>query len=216
MAAAVCTVNDVLDGHVTLDVECLDRVYLNAYVPNLQVAGQVVVFLTQHLGNPIPSPAVFTKIGNAFRAAVERFAAEREIPVVRFASSSTAGWPASPPRSPWPTRPPATGGSCRCARSRSAAPWSLISPVGPGFIKLCSYFPYPAKVWVNGHEWAKRQAHAAGITFTELANGFAACHDLLRPLAGPHPHPAHPGRPGRRLLVGAVDAPDRGQPHPGL
>ncbi len=85
MAAAVCTVNDVLDGHVTLDVECLDRVYLNGYVPNLQVAGQVVVFLTQHLGNPIPSPAVFTKIGNAFRAAVQRFAAEREIPVVRFA-----------------------------------------------------------------------------------------------------------------------------------
>src|SRR6266699_5810884 len=51
---------------------------------------------------------------------------------------------------------------------------------GPGFIKLCSYFPYPAKVWVNGHEWAKRQAHAAGITFTELANGFAACHDPAR------------------------------------
>jgi hypothetical protein len=88
MAAAVCTVNDVLDGHVTLDVECLDRVYLNAYVPNLQVPGQVVVFLTQHLGNPIPSPAVFTKIGNAFRAAVERFAVTHQIPVVRFAKDA--------------------------------------------------------------------------------------------------------------------------------
>jgi hypothetical protein len=51
---------------------------------------------------------------------------------------------------------------------------------GPGFIKLCSYFPWPAKVWVNGHEWAKRQAHAAGITFTELADGFAACNDPAR------------------------------------
>jgi len=48
---------------------------------------------------------------------------------------------------------------------------------GPGFIKLCSYFPYPAKVWVNGHEWAKRQATTAGVAFTELANGFATCDD---------------------------------------
>ena len=33
---------------------------------------------------------------------------------------------------------------------------------GPGFIKLCSYFPWPAKVWVNGHEWpSSRPASAA-------------------------------------------------------
>jgi hypothetical protein len=48
---------------------------------------------------------------------------------------------------------------------------------GPGFIKICTYFPYPAKVWVNGHEWAKRQAARAGVAFTALANGFAACED---------------------------------------
>ena len=46
------TVNDILDGHVGLDLECLDRIYLNAYVPNLQVGGQVVTFLTRHLGRP--------------------------------------------------------------------------------------------------------------------------------------------------------------------
>ncbi len=46
---------------------------------------------------------------------------------------------------------------------------------GPGFIKICSCFPYPAKVWLNGHEWAKRQARRARISFTELANGFASC-----------------------------------------
>ncbi len=51
---------------------------------------------------------------------------------------------------------------------------------GPGFVKICSYFPYPAKVWVNGHEWAKRQATKAGIGFTELANGFASCEDPAR------------------------------------
>ncbi len=38
-----------------------------------------------------------------------------------------------------------------------------------------TYFPYPAKVWLNGHEWAKRQARRARINFAELANGFAAC-----------------------------------------
>ena len=51
----------------------------------------------------------------------------------------------------------------------------LDADFGPGFIKLCSYFPYPAKVWLNGHEWAKRQAANAGLAVTELANGFAAC-----------------------------------------
>ena len=48
---------------------------------------------------------------------------------------------------------------------------------GPAFIKVCAYFPYPAKIWVNGHEWAKRQAARAGIGFTALSNGFAACDD---------------------------------------
>ena len=38
-------------------------------------------------------------------------------------------------------------------------------------------FPLPGKIWVNGHEWAKRQAAKAGIAFTELSNGFAACDD---------------------------------------
>jgi hypothetical protein len=46
---------------------------------------------------------------------------------------------------------------------------------GPGFIKICTYFPYPAKLWLNGHEWAKRQARRQGISFSELANGFASC-----------------------------------------
>ena len=57
MAGAV-NINDVLDGHVGLSLDCVDRLYLNAYVPNLQVGGQVVTFLTEHLGFPIPSPAL--------------------------------------------------------------------------------------------------------------------------------------------------------------
>src|SRR3954464_4259500 len=82
--ATVVTVNDVLDGHVGLDLECLDRIYLNGYVPNLQVAGQVVSFMTAHLGNPIPSPAIMEKMGTPFRAAGARLATYPHFPVVRF------------------------------------------------------------------------------------------------------------------------------------
>ena len=48
---------------------------------------------------------------------------------------------------------------------------------GPAFFKFCAYFPYPGKIWFNGHEWAKRQAAKAGIVFTELSNGFASTDD---------------------------------------
>ena len=85
MGARVVTVNEVLGGHVQLDIECLDRVYLNAYVPILQSSGQVVAFMTQHLGMPIPSPAMFDKIGQRFRRAVASFAEANEIPWVKFA-----------------------------------------------------------------------------------------------------------------------------------
>lgn len=56
----------------------------------------------------------------------------------------------------------------------------LDAEFGPGFIKICTYFPYPAKVWLNGHEWAKRQARREGVAFCELANGFADCADPAR------------------------------------
>ena len=51
---------------------------------------------------------------------------------------------------------------------------------GPGFIKVCSYFPYPLKIWINGHEWTKQQARQAGLGFTALSNGFASCEDPKR------------------------------------
>ena len=84
MGARVVTVNEVLGGHVQLDIECLDRIYLNAYVPILQSSGQVVAFMTQHLGLPIPSPAIFDKIGQKFRRAVASFAEANDIPWVKF------------------------------------------------------------------------------------------------------------------------------------
>jgi hypothetical protein len=60
------TVNDVLDGHVKLDLECLDRLYLHGYLGRLQVGRQVTQFLN-HRGYPVPSPACLRQIGDAFR-----------------------------------------------------------------------------------------------------------------------------------------------------
>jgi hypothetical protein len=203
--AAVVTVNDVLDGHVGLDVECLDRIYLNGYVPNLQVGGQVVSFMTAHLGNPIPSPAIMEKIGTAFRTGVDRFAADNHIPVVRFGKDDRK----IEVMRPYLARQARTG---RCgvaaigiaqefqnvftATKRmgdNGVPWFSFfkadrrvtcvyfylwdADFGPAFIKICAYFPYPIKVWLNGHEWAKRQATRAGIGFSALSNGFATCAD---------------------------------------
>jgi hypothetical protein len=84
MATRVVRTADILDGHVSLDVECLDRIYLNGYVPNLQVGGQVVQFLALR-GFPIPSPVVVGRIGDQFRRAVRSFADNNQIPMINFA-----------------------------------------------------------------------------------------------------------------------------------
>src|SRR2546430_10954804 len=205
MGQRIVTVNDVLGGHVVLDIECLDRVYLNAYVPILQSSGQVVAFMTQHLGMPIPSPALMEKISTRFRRAVESFAGANGIPWVRFGRDDRK----AEVMAPYLHKAAATGRSQVVAigvaqefqrvwaayrrDTATAAPQFTFAKAdrrvtcyyfylwdedfGPAFIKVCAYFPYPAKIWVNGHEWAKRQALRAGIGFTELANGFASCED---------------------------------------
>ena len=89
---SVVNVNDVLAGHVRLEVECVDRLLLNAYVPRLQVPGQVVIFLTRHLGNPVPSPALFNQIGNRFVRDVKAFAAAHQIPILRLSKPDRTRW----------------------------------------------------------------------------------------------------------------------------
>jgi hypothetical protein len=199
------TVNDVLAGHVKLDLECLDRIYLNGYVNNLQVAGQVVLFL-RHRGFPIPSPACMQQIGEAFRRSVDSFAVANDIPVLRLKAADRnidlmrrhLDRAAASGRS----QVAAIGVAQEfqkvfVARKRDTDPGKVPqfsfdkvdrrvtvyyfylwdADFGPAFIKICSYFPYPIKVWVNGHEWAKRQATKAGLGFTALSNGFATCED---------------------------------------
>ena len=63
--------------------DCLDRIYLNGYVPMLQV----VAFLHAHLGTPIASPAVIEQIGTRFRQVVARFAENNDISMVKFQTS---------------------------------------------------------------------------------------------------------------------------------
>jgi hypothetical protein len=58
--------------------------------------------------------------------------------------------------------------------------YAVDNDFGPFFIKFASYFPYNAKLCVNGNEWAKRQAAKAGVGFEALDNGFAACDDPAR------------------------------------
>jgi hypothetical protein len=199
------TVNDMLAGHVKLDLECLDRMYFNGYIPNLQVGGQVILFL-RHRGYPVPSPACLQQIGDAFRRAVDSLARSNDIAVIRLKAADRN----IDLMRPYLQRAAATGRSqvaaigvaqefqkVFVARKRDTDPTKVPQfsfdkvdrrvtvyyfylwddDFGPAFIKVCAYFPYPIKVWVNGHEWAKRQAGKAGIGFTELSNGFAATDD---------------------------------------
>ncbi|HEX2052703.1 MAG TPA: hypothetical protein VHJ78_03120, partial [Actinomycetota bacterium] len=58
--------------------------------------------------------------------------------------------------------------------------YAIDEDFGPFFIKFCGYFPYNAKLCLNGNEWAKRQAAKAGVAFEALDNGFAACEEPRR------------------------------------
>ena len=51
---------------------------------------------------------------------------------------------------------------------------------GPFFLKFCTYFPYPAKLCLNGHEYAKRQLAREGIAFQALDNSVQNCADTQR------------------------------------
>jgi hypothetical protein len=61
------TIPELLSGHVTLEVECLDRLYLNGYIGRLATPGGVVKFMRDQLGKPIPSPVVLGQISEKFR-----------------------------------------------------------------------------------------------------------------------------------------------------
>src|SRR6266852_5513106 len=78
------TVAEVLKEHVTLEVEGIDRMYLNVYVPALQRAGGVAGFFRFHLGHRFASSALMDPITKAFIGRMERFAKQEKVPIVTF------------------------------------------------------------------------------------------------------------------------------------
>jgi hypothetical protein len=79
------TVADVLDDHVVFEVECIDRMYLNVYVPQLQHAGGLLGFIQRRLGLPVASTAPLATITDRFVRDMHRFAETQAIPWVDFA-----------------------------------------------------------------------------------------------------------------------------------
>jgi hypothetical protein len=80
----MASIPELLHDHVTLEVECLDRLYLNGYIGRLATSGGLVTFMQQQLGKPIPSPVVLGQVTEKFRAAVKAQAEPQQIPVYQF------------------------------------------------------------------------------------------------------------------------------------
>jgi hypothetical protein len=197
------TVADVLADHVVFEVECIDRMYCNVYVPQLQHAGGLIGYIQRQLGLPIASTAPLGKVTDAFAAAMRRFARDQQVPWVDFVKGQRkddvmhdhlAGFDREEGvlfigRAQEKTllfrterRRDAHGGSYPwIVRATGVVNqfyvYAVDADFGPFFLKFCSYFPYNAKLCLNGHEWAKRQAAKAGIGHTALDNGFATCAD---------------------------------------
>src|SRR5689334_14994793 len=80
----MASIPELLDGHVTLEVECLDRLYLNGYIGPLATSGGLVAFMREQLGKPIPSPAVLGQVSEKFREAVRAMTQREGIPLYQF------------------------------------------------------------------------------------------------------------------------------------
>jgi hypothetical protein len=80
----MATIPELLDGHIALEVECLDRLYLNGYIGRLATGIELSMFMRNQLGKPVPSPVVLGQVSEKFREAVIRLAEREDIPVHQF------------------------------------------------------------------------------------------------------------------------------------
>jgi hypothetical protein len=201
------TVADVVSGHVLFEIESIDRMYLNLYVPQLQRVEGVLGFIHGHLGQPIASTSAIAPMSRDFVARLATFAGEHGIPRVDFARGQRkddvmhehlAGFEAAGRREGvlFIGRAQEKNTVFRTEKRRApdgrSYPWivratSVVNQFyvhcvdedfGAFFLKFSSYFPYGAKLLINGHHYAQAQAAKAGIRFTALDNGFAACDDI--------------------------------------
>ena len=247
------SVAEVITRHVTWELESVDRMYLNVYVPALQCEQGVVRFFRYHRGQPYASSALMDPITKRFIAAIHTFAQTHGIPLITFAPGQRKEDVAAEYRARFPreegvlfiAKAPEKTPVFRTERRRNPRtgktyPWIVRTTAmvnhdyfycvdrdfGPFFLKFCSYFPYTAKLCLNGHEYAKRQLTRAGIAFEALDNGLLSCADprraqaicdglspakltaLLRKwlAALPPPFPARDRRAGYRYALSVLQA----------
>lgn len=201
LSHSVC---DVLRDHVVLESECIDRMYLNVYVPQLQRVGGVVWYLRGHLGQRFASTTAVAPKTEAFVANVERFVSEAGVDLVSFGKHQrkddlTHEYLQSFDADEgvlYVGRAQEKARVVRTERRRNPStgatyPWVVDSAAmvnhfyfycvdadfGPFFLKFCSYFPYNAKLCINGNEYAKCQLRKRGIAFEALDNGVLSCAD---------------------------------------
>ena len=197
----------LLRDHVTLQCRSIDRIFLQAYVPKLQTVGQVCIFLRWQRKFKIPSSAAFGKLGEAYVKAVYQFAEGHHIPVVHFqkgqkkeevarpyleaaaregqdrvvligiAQEKASVWRSWPQKGQEKAAHPHMEWGRQMAYINHFYFYLWDSEWGGAFWKTNAYAPYPIWLWLNGHEWAKRQVEKAGIGYEALDNGFRSCTD---------------------------------------
>jgi hypothetical protein len=188
-----------------LELESIDRLYLNGYVPQLQHGAGLVGFLCQERGKPIASPALLGQITGRFVAEVKAFAKEQGIPLFHFEHNESKDRRAHQLRRQRPVRDavvfigiaqekayafsarrlPTKRAVFEFTRNKSVLPnyyyfYLDDADWGESFIKVCSYAPWGLKLYLNGHEWLKRQLTKEGIGFESLDNGFLSCENPER------------------------------------
>lgn len=200
------SVAEILATHVTFELEAIDRMYLNAYVPSLQTGAGFVYFTKTQLGASVPSTVVVAPMSERFVDAIERFVATEQLDLITFEKGQRKDDVAQEHLARFAGdegvlfvgKAQEKASVFRTEKRRDAQgqryPWIIRSTAmpnhyyfyildrdfGPLFIKFCSYFPYPAKLCLNGHEWLKRQLTQRGIAFEPLDNGIRATDAVPR------------------------------------
>jgi hypothetical protein len=201
------SVAEVLKSHVTLEVEGIDRMYLNVYQPRLQTDRGVASFFRFHRGELFASSALMNPMSKSFIAAADRFVRREQIPLITFTKGQRKDDVTQEYRSRFSKsegivvvgkaqektpvfrtekrRNPQTGRTYPWIVRTTAMVnhyyfYGIDEDFGPFFLKFCTYFPYNAKLCINGHEYVKRQLAKEGIVFESLDNGILKCADPRR------------------------------------
>jgi hypothetical protein len=192
---------------VVLEVESIDRMYLNAVVPRLQITEGAASFIRHQKKAQVASTNAVEPMTRSFIAGIEQFAEQNGIPLVQFLKGQRKEDVAAKMRQCRPVTDAVVligKAQEKCTvyrtekrhnpKTKRAYAWIVKSTAlvnhyyfycvdenfGPFFLKFCSYFPYNAKLCLNGHEYAKRQLEREGIAYQALDNGIRSCADPQR------------------------------------